>query len=60
MLGQNPDLGTTQGPNAVRDYIPNPLNAPGTDTLQVWQIFNETASRWGGVFTTYYLDQPLY
>jgi len=61
MLGMQNDnqFSAVAFPNAIRDY--NPSNTtPGTNVLSVWQQIDEVGASWGGRFTIYYLDQPLY
>jgi hypothetical protein len=59
MLGQQPEPGDFVNPNAIRNY--NPTNTtPGTNVLSLYQTLNDAGNDFGGIFTIYYLDQPLY
>jgi len=46
--------------NAERNYQPSGNLTPGTNIFELYCTANEPAADWGGIFTVYYLDAPLY
>jgi hypothetical protein len=46
--------------NALRDYNPTLTSAPGTNTFQLFQTNNDPSADYGGIFSMWYIDAPLY
>jgi hypothetical protein len=45
--------------NAERNYNPSGIS-PGTNTFELFQLANDAGANYGGLFSIYYIDGPLY
>jgi hypothetical protein len=60
ILQQNERPGDYTTDNALKDYITIPTSAPGTKSFFLFQDTDEPTADWGGIFSCYYIDAPLY